>query len=350
MRVLNQGRWKAHAVVGYGPGLVIVIGLAAVATAIGRLVPVVGSPVIGIASGVLLSGWAARHPVLRPGVSFAGRGVLQLAVVVLGAQLSLRQVANVGLGSLPVMLGTLAVCLILAYLVGRRMGIEPDLRTLIGVGTAICGASAIAAVSPVIRAKDAAVAYAISTIFVFNLTAVLVFPPLGHLLGLGQHAFGLFAGTAVNDTSSVVAAAASYGGPASHYAVVVKLTRTLMIIPISLGLAEVVRRRDLRAVEPGEAALLVDEPRLLRMLRLVPWFLVGFLLLAAANSARLIPASSHDGLQSTALFLITVALAAIGLSTDLPSLRRAGHHPLLLGLLLWVAVATTSLLLQAIGL
>jgi uncharacterized integral membrane protein (TIGR00698 family) len=344
--VLNPRASRTRAVPGYGPGLVLVVGLATIATAIGRLAPVIGSPVIGIAFGVLLSGWAGRHPVLRPGVSFAGRGVLQLAVVVLGAQLSLRQVANVGLGSLPVMLGTLAACLILAYLVGRRMGIDPDLQTLIGVGTAICGASAIAAVSPVIRAKDAAVAYAISTIFVFNLTAVLVFPPLGHLLGLSQHAFGLFAGTAVNDTSSVVAAAASYGGAASHYAVVVKLTRTLMIIPISLGLAEMVRRRDQRASDP--APRLTGHP-LRHTLKLLPWFLVGFLLLAAANSAGLIPASSHSGLQSGALFLITVALSAIGLSTDLPSLRQAGHRPLLLGLLLWVAVATTSLLLQTIG-
>lgn len=347
--MLNR-RLAVRVVAGYGPGLVLVVGLAAIATAVGRLAPVIGSPVIGIALGVLLSGWAGRHPVLRPGVSFAGRGILQLAVVVLGAQLSLRQVANVGLGSLPVMLGTLAACLVLAYLVGRRMGIDPDLQVLIGVGTAICGASAIAAVSPVIRAKDAAVAYAISTIFVFNLTAVLVFPPLGHLLGLSQHAFGLFAGTAVNDTSSVVAAAASYGGVASHYAVVVKLTRTLMIIPISLGLAEVVRRRDRRAVGPSDTAPRLKEHPLPGMLRLVPWFLIGFLLLAAANSTGLIPASAHSGLQTGALFLITIALSAIGLSTDLPSLRQAGHRPLLLGLLLWIAVATTSLLLQTVGL
>src|SRR5262249_23326221 len=153
---------------------------------------------------------------------------------------------------------------------GRAMRIDTDLRTLIGVGTAICGASAIAAVSPTIRAKSPAVAYAISTIFLFNIAAVLTFPPLGHLLGLSQHAFGLFAGTAVNDTSSVVAAASSYGSQAASYAVVVKLTRSLMIIPICLALAAMTSHR-----EQGAQRMTVG-----RTVRLIPWFLVGFLLVA----------------------------------------------------------------------
>ncbi|MEV8516005.1 putative sulfate exporter family transporter [Dactylosporangium sp. NPDC051484] len=335
---------------GYAPGLLVAVVLAVVAFLVGRQAPVVGSPVIGIVCGVMVSAFVRRHALLRPGVSFAGRTVLQVAVVVLGAQLSLRRVADVGLDSLPVMLGTLGVCLVLAYLVGRWMGIERDLRTLIGVGTAICGASAIAAVSPVIRAKHASVAYAISTIFLFNVAAVLVFPPLGHLLGLDQHAFGLFAGTAVNDTSSVVAVAASYGDAASQDAVVVKLTRALMIIPICLVLSALVQRRDRRTAPPSEGRLMVKERMLRRAVRLVPWFLVGFLLMAAVNSAGMIPPSAHDGVQSAALFLITVALTAIGMSTDLASLRRAGHRPLLLGLMLWVAVAATSLLLQMAGL
>jgi uncharacterized integral membrane protein (TIGR00698 family) len=332
------------------PGLALAAAVAGVATVLGRFAPVVGSPVIGIVCGVLLSSWVRRHVALAPGIAFAGRTVLQWAVVVLGGQLSLRQVADVGVGSLPVMLGTLTVCLATAYLLGRRMGIEGDLRTLVGVGTAICGASAIAAASPVIRAKHAAVAYAISTIFFFNVAAVLLFPPLGHLLGLSQHAFGLFAGTAVNDTSSVVATAASYGDPASHYAVVVKLTRTLMIIPICLGLAAVVRRREQPSAADSGAPLMAVGSAGVRAARLVPWFLVGFLLVAAANSTGLLPASSRSGAQTAALFLITTALAAIGMSTDAAGLRRAGSRPLLLGFVLWVSVASASLLLQAIGL
>jgi uncharacterized integral membrane protein (TIGR00698 family) len=236
------------------------------------------------------------------------------------------------------MIGTLTVCLLLAFVLARRLGIGRDVGTLIGVGTAICGASAIAAVSPVIRAKSSAIAYAVSTIFLFNVAAVLIFPPLGHLLGLSQHSFGLFAGTAVNDTSSVVATASTYGPDAANYAVVVKLTRTLFIIPICLGLAALGRRGTTPAT---------DAPRP-SALRLIPWFLVGFLVAAAANSAGLVPAAAHGGLQQTALFLTTVALAGIGMSTNVGAIRTAGLRPVLLGLILWIAVSATSLGLQAV--
>jgi uncharacterized integral membrane protein (TIGR00698 family) len=269
--------------------------------------------------------------------------VLQLAVVVLGSQLSLREVAGVGVSSLPVMVGTLAACLATAYVLGRRMGIDGDLRTLIGVGTGICGASAIAAVSPVIRARSTTVAYAMTTIFLFNVAAVLAFPPLGHLLHLGQDAFGLFAGTAVNDTSSVVAAATTYGAEAGNHAVVVKLTRTLMIIPVCLALSALVARRERGGTHAEDAAV---EGSGGRLLRLVPWFLIGFLVVAAANSLGAVPDSAHGPLQHVSVFLITLALSAIGLSTDVAGLRRAGPRPLLLGAALWVVVAGTSLLLQ----
>ena len=332
------------------PGLLLVALLATAATVLGRLVPVVGAPVIalllGAAAGPLLrddlglshrgAGESPRSSRVAPGLAAASGLGLQLAVVLLGAQLSLRQVADAGLGSLPVMLGTLGTCLLLAWLVGRWLGVGRDLRTLIGVGTGICGASAIAAVSPVIRARGTDIAYAITTIFCCNILAVLAFPPLGHLLGLDQHAFGVFAGTAVNDTSSVVAAATTYGSQAAHDAVVVKLTRTLMIVPICLGLAALWRRRGDVAAERRP------------VWRLVPWFLPAFLIVVAANSAGVIPHPLGSGLQTGAVFLITAALAAIGASIDLPGLRRAGHRPLLLGVVLWLAVAGTSLGLQAL--
>jgi uncharacterized integral membrane protein (TIGR00698 family) len=319
-------------------GLACSVAVASGASVAARWLPLVGAPVLGIVAGVLLSGLARRRQHLDRGIGFASGRVLQLAVVLLGAQLSLRQVWDVGWASLPVMLGTLTVCLVLAQLVGRQLRIGADLRILIGVGTAICGASAIAAVSPVVRARNNDVAYAVTTIFLFNVAAVLAFPPLGHLLGLSQHGFGLFAGTAVNDTSSVVAAAASYGHAASNYAVVVKLTRTLMIIPITLTLGALAARRERRS---GPA------PGPVRIAGLVPAFLVGFLLLAAINSAGWIPRAAHGPLQTVSVFLITVALTAIGLSTDGRVVRRAGARPILLGLLLWFAVAVTSLALQA---
>jgi uncharacterized integral membrane protein (TIGR00698 family) len=310
-----------HRVPPKAAGLAAAVAIGVFASLAGMLAPVVGAPVFAVVAGVLLSPLARRF---SWNADVAKGPVLQLSVVLLGAQLSLGQVVSVGAGSLPVMLGTLAVCLLLAWLVGRRLGVPRDLRTLIGVGTGICGASAIAATTPAIKAKSTDVAYAISTIFLFNVAAVLIFPPLGHALGLSQHAFGLFAGTAVNDTSSVVAAAGAYGPAAVQYAVVVKLTRTLMIIPIVLALSG--RRRS--------------------ALSLVPWFLVAFVGVAALHTLGVIPSSMLPILHSLALLFIAVALAAVGLSTDVAALRRAGPRPLLLGLILWVAVSLTSLGLQ----
>src|SRR5690625_1844655 len=181
------------------------------------------------------------------------------------------------------MLGTVVVCLVGAAVVGRLLGVNDELRALIGTGTAICGASAIAAVTPVVRASGSNVAYALSTVFAFNLAAVLVFPPLGQLLGMSEEVFGLFAGTAVNDTSSVVAAATTFGPTAADHAVVVKLVRTLLIIPIVLGLSVLVARRD-RLATGG-----TDRPS---VVRLVPGVLVGFYWLARHFSLGQLPRQS----------------------------------------------------------
>jgi uncharacterized integral membrane protein (TIGR00698 family) len=321
------------------PGVALALLLGAAGTILGSRWPLLGAPVFAVVLGVLLSSMARRRrEILDPGLALAKGRLLQAAVVLLGAQLSLQQVAAVGMSSLPVMLGTLVICLLLAWFVGRAMRISWDLTALIGVGTAICGASAIAAVTPTIRAKDPETTYAISTIFLFNVLAVLVFPAIGHVLGLSQEAFGLFAGTAVNDTSSVVAAAASYGTAAADHAVVVKLVRTLMIIPIVVALAVLVRRRDGRAVEDGTG-------RLARLVGLVPWFLVAFIAVVAANSLGLVPEGTHGSIRQVAVFLIATALAAIGLSTDVLALRRTGPKPMLLGLVLWVGVTVSSLIL-----
>lgn len=324
------------------PGLAVAVLIAAVATAGGELVPVVGGPVLaillGVLAGVAVPGLRAVR--LSPGYAFASRTVLQLSIVVLGTGLSLQQVVQVGGESLPVMLGTLAVALGGAWLLGRLLGVRGDTQTLIGVGTGICGASAIAATSAVLKPKEADVAYALGTIFTFNVAAVLLFPPLGQLMGMSSHAFGLWAGTAVNDTSSVVAASYAYGGDAGSYGIVVKLTRTLTLIPIVLVLALLAARRDARS---GRMSL-----RTLPWHRLVPPFLIGFLVAAGLDSAGLIPASWHEPLSTAGTFLITTALAGIGLSLKPADLRAAGHRPLLMGALLWVAVAASSLGLQTL--
>lgn len=329
------------------PGLGLAVGIAVIATIAGRFIPLIGAPVTAIIIGVILA--TIRRPGARyaPGIKTASKFVLQLSVVVLGSQLSLAEIARVGLESLPVMIGTLIVCLVAAFFVGKALGIVGDLRTLIGVGTGICGASAIAAVTPVIGAVSIDVAYAISTIFLFNVAAVLLFPVLGHVLGLSQHAFGLFAGTAVNDMSSVVATATTYGPAATQFAVVVKLVRTLMIIPIALGLSAWAGRKSAQAENhPPAEETTGGERRRVNVFRLVPWFLIGFILVAAVNSIGFIPEAIHPTLSTISVFLITIALAAIGLSTDLAGFKKAGARPLILGGLLWVIVTLASLSLQ----
>ncbi|MFC4948456.1 YeiH family protein [Pseudonocardia sp. GCM10023141] len=326
------------------PGFVLAVAVAVVATFAGIEVPVVGGPVFGIVLGVLVATVLRPGDRLRPGLAFAARPVLQGSIVLLGATLSLQQVAQVGRSSLPVMLGTLAVALLGACGLGRLLGVRGDTQLLIGVGTGICGASAIAATQAVIRAKDSQVAYAIGTIFTFNIVAVLAFPQIGHLLHLTPHAFGLWAGTAINDTSSVVAAAYAYGGDAGSYAVVVKLTRSLMIIPIVTALTLWAARREPSGGQGSQGFSL----RALPWRKLVPVFLVGFVAAAALNSAGVVPSSWHSALTVTGTFLITTALAGIGLSLRLGDLRRAGIRPLLLGAGLWVLVAAASLGLQAV--
>jgi uncharacterized integral membrane protein (TIGR00698 family) len=317
---------------------VLVLVIAAAATGLGRLAPVVGAPVFGIVLGVLTT--AVFHPgaKLAPGVAFAGKQVLQISIVVLGTGLSLSQVVHSGGSSLPVLFGTLAVALGGGLLIGRLLGVTGDVRTLIGVGTGICGASAIAAVTAVLGAAEADVAYAIGTIFTFNVAAVLLYPALGHLLGLSQHAFGLWSGTAINDTSSVVAAAYTYGPAAGAYGVVVKLTRSLMIIPISMGVAYLHARSGRTVSGPS--------PRQLPWRAIFPLFILGFLVASALDTAGAIPAGWHPTLSTVGLFLITAALVGIGLSTDFGILKKTGPRPLLLGGILWVAVGVTSLLLQ----
>ncbi|MST32852.1 putative sulfate exporter family transporter, partial [Acidimicrobiaceae bacterium USS-CC1] len=218
------------------PGTAAAAAIAAVATGLAHFAPVVGAPVIAILLGIAAA--LVRRPSarMRPGMAFTSKRVLQGSIVLLGLGLSLGQVVSAGRHSLPVLVGTLVIALLAGWLAGKALRLPGDVATLVTVGTAICGASAIAATDAVIDADGADVSYAVTTIFTFNVAAVLLYPTIGHALGFSQHTFGLWAGTAINDVSSVVAAATTYGPVAASYGVVVKLTRTLAIIPISLGL------------------------------------------------------------------------------------------------------------------
>jgi uncharacterized integral membrane protein (TIGR00698 family) len=323
------------------PGVGLVAAVAAGATLLGGVAPVVGAPVFAVVTGIAIAVFRAPSARLRPGIAFTSKKVLQSSIVLMGLGLSLGQVLSTGARSLPVLVGTLVAALGMAWAAGRVLGLRGDTRTLIGVGTAICGASAIAATDAVLGADEADVSYSIATIFTFNVVAVLLYPSLGHLLGLSQHSFGLWAGTAINDVSSVVAASTIYGHAAASYGVIVKLTRTLAIIPICLGLAAIRSRQANDATsEPVAGRVSVR--------RIVPLFIVAFIAAVAANTIGLIPPAWHHGLSDLSAWMITAALGAIGLSTDVRHIRRAGLRPLALGAVLWVTVGLTSLGLQAL--
>ena len=315
------------------PGLGLCLAIALVASALARFLPIIGASVIAIALGVLAR-MAFGLPVRQaPGVGFASKRFLQAGIVGLGAGLGLDQVWRSGSSSLAVLLGTLVAGVGVMLLLGRLLRIDRTLTRLIAMGTGICGASAIGALAPVLAADEAQIAYAISTVFAFNIAAVLLFPALGHLLGLSQHGFGLWSGTAINDTSSVVAAAYSYGASAGAYAVVVKLTRSVMIVPVCLLFAAVVARERGSEAAGGRRAG-------------IPAFIVLFLLASALHTIGIIGTTASHALSGTGQFLIVVALAGVGLSADLRAMRRTGFRPLLLGLVGWVGVASLSLVLQ----
>jgi uncharacterized integral membrane protein (TIGR00698 family) len=315
------------------PGLLACIALAVVATLCGMLLPIVGAPVFAILGGVAIAAWRRPSPLFAPGIAFSGKALLQLSIVLLGFHLSLAEIVRGGASSLPVMLGTLAIVFVVAYIGGRWLGIDRELRRLLAIGTGICGGSAIAALASVIEVDPSDVAYALATIFFFNVVAVLTFPALGHVMGLSQSAFGLWAGTAINDTSSVVAAAFAYGHVAGNDAVVVKLTRTLLIVPIVLFYAW----KRIASARSGETHI--------NWGGIMPWFILWFIAAAAANSLHWIPASWQDPLSRLALFTIVVALAGVGLSSDVARMRAAGLRPLTLGAMLWVAIAVASLVI-----
>lgn len=315
-------------------GLLLAGGLGLAAWGLGARFPLIGGPVFGILLGMAWRNLLGLSPLFTPGVVFGSRQVLKWSIIGLGFGLSLGQVVKTGASSLAVTLVTLSAAFLTAWLLGRWLKLGGHLSTLIGVGTAICGGSAIAAVAPIIRPDDHETALSISTIFLFNVAAVLLFPPLGHWMGLSDAGFGLWAGTAINDTSSVVAAGYSYGTAAGDIATIVKLTRATLIIPVCIAIAFWTAWRNQHS-----------ETRL-PLAAIFPWFILWFLAASATRSLGLIPAALLEPLHLLSQFLIILALTAIGLSSDLRRMAVAGVRPLLLGLGVWTAVSLSSLGVQ----
>ena len=317
---------------------------------LGKAIPIIGGPVFGILFGMILA-FFKRPEKLEKGIKYTSKAILQYSIILLGFEMNLFNVIRVGGQSLMVMVFTLTSSFITAYLVGKVLKIDGKTTTLIGVGTSICGGSAIAATAPVIRAEDEDVAQAISTIFLFNIIAVFIFPPLGHLIGLTDTGFGMWAGTAINDTSSVVAAGASWSSAAGNntalaFATIVKLTRTLMIVPITLVLAIYTTRKIRLENAAAGACGSAENTNNYSIAKIFPWFVLGFVLTAILNTFLPIPAEVSATLVQIGKFMIVMAMTAIGLNTNLKKLLTNGLKPICLGLCCWFMVAVVSLLVQ----
>ena len=346
------------------PGVGLCAAIALPCWFLGEALPVVGGPVFAILIGMVIALWWKQpaRGIVQDGIGFTAKKVLQYAVILLGFGLNLAQIAAVGAESLPIILTTIATALIVGYVLYRVLRMDSAIATLIAVGSSICGGSAIAATAPVIRAKDEQVAQAISVIFLFNVVAALIFPTLGQALGMSNEGFGLFAGTAVTDTSSVTAAAAAWDGmhPGSNAlddATIVKLTRTLAIIPITLVLGIVMARKE-SADESASNAQAASEPSSTRrkgplgnfsLKRAFPMFILFFLvasLITTIAVAAGADAAVFAPLKTLSKFFIVMAMAAIGLNTDLVKLVKSGAKPLLMGLICWICIAAASLAMQ----
>jgi uncharacterized integral membrane protein (TIGR00698 family) len=340
----------------YIPGVLLCLAIAVPSWFLVMFVPaleVIGAPVIAIIVGMILSLIIKKKDAFTSGIAFTSKKILQYAVILLGFGLNLATIGKVGLTSLPIIISTIATSLIVAFIMYKLLKVPSKTATLIGVGSSICGGSAIAATAPVIDADDEEIAQSISVIFLFNVIAALIFPTLGGFLGMSNEGFALFAGTAVNDTSSVTAAASTWdsmhgtGSMVLDSATIVKLTRTLAIIPITLVLAFVRMRKEKNGNTSSKTKVSLK--------KIFPMFILYFVLASVITTiatsvltgqALDIANNIFGFLKQLSKFFIVMAMAAIGLNTNIVKLVKTGGKPILLGFTCWVAITGVSILMQ----
>ncbi len=332
------------------PGLSLAIVVAIISKIIEGLLPIhlIGASVIALFIGMGINYFKAPSDTLKVGLDFTSKKLLRLAIILLGASLSVGTIMTVGKHSLIVMVFTLATCFGVGYFTGKALGLNWKMSNLISAGTGICGGSAIAAIAPVIDADDTDIAFGMSATFIFDMIMILLFPIMGNALGLSDMAYGLWSGTAVNDTSSVVAAGYAFSEAAGDYATMVKLTRTLVIIPTVLifaGIGIHVKKKELAKVHSDEKV-----HAKINMMSVIPWFILGFLALAGLNSFGVIPVEVSEILKDISKFLMIMSLAAIGLKTDIKHMQKAGARPMIHGFIISALVVIVAITVQyAIG-
>lgn len=325
-------------------GILFCIAIAIPAWFLGKAFPVVGGPVFAILMGIILNRVIKRTDSIQPGIQYTSKKILQYAVILLGFGMNLSDILAKGKQSLPVIVSTITTALILAFLLYKILKTPVKTSVLIGIGSCICGGSAIAATAPVIDAGEEEIAQSISVIFLFNIAAALLFPVLGGILGLSNEGFGLFAGTAINDTSSVTAAAAAWdgihGSNTLEAATIVKLTRTLAIIPITLILSVWQMRKAGKENSKEEGGF--------QLKKIFPFFILFFVLASVITTVFALPAAVTAPLKDLSKFFIIMAMAAIGFHTDIVKLIKTGGKPIFMGFCCWLGISFVSLLMQRI--
>lgn len=323
---------------------------------LGKMFPIIGGAVISIIAGMIITLFMKDKSAFESGIKFTSKKILQWAVILLGFGLNLNVIFATGKQSLPIIICTIATSLIISYVLHKVMHIPSKISTLVGVGSSICGGSAIAATAPVIDADDDQVAQAISVIFFFNVLAAIFFPTFGKMIGFATgngEAFGIFAGTAINDTSSVTAAASTWdsmwalGSSTLDKAVTVKLTRTLAIIPITLILAFIRTRNEKKAMSNGSKT----QGNKVSFRKIFPFFILYFIAASVITTIAVnmgVSITIFQPVKELSKFFIILAMAAIGLNSNIIKLVKTGGKPILMGMCCWIGITGVSLLMQHI--
>ena len=331
----------------YGKGILICLLIAIPSWVIGKMFPVIGGAVIAILAGMIIAMFWSDKGKAEAGIKWTSKVILQTAVVLLGFGMNLGVIFETGKQSLPIILCTITTSLVLAWIMKKVLKVPSNTSILVGVGSSICGGSAIAATAPVIEASDEEVAQSISVIFLFNMIAALLFPTLGTLLGFSTksgEAFGIFAGTAINDTSSVTAAASTWDSmyhlqsATLDKAVTVKLTRTLAIIPITLALSFFKIKKN-------------KEGQKVNLKKVFPFFIIYFVLASFITTIAIhvgVDPNFFTPFKELSKFFIVLSMVAIGLNTNVVKLIKNGGKPILLGFICWICIACMSLFMQHI--
>ena len=319
-------------------GLLICFSVAAVSVVLADRIPgdLLGASIVALFLGTIINSFF--HPKwIQPALKFTSKKVLKCAIILLGASLKVSIILDVGKMTFLVMIFTFAMCFGAGYFIRKLFGLNWKLSNLISAGTGICGGSAVAAIAPVIDADDKDIAFAMSSTFLFDMVMIALYPLMGRALEMNDMAFGIWAGTSVNDTASVVASGYAFSEAAGAFATMVKLTRTVAIIPTVLVFAWIGVRNKKKELQKTGGTGKVN------MMKLIPWFIGGFLLLAIINSVNLIPVAVSDTMKSASKFLMVVALAAIGLNTSLTDFKKAGLRPMFYGITIDTLVTLTAL-------